>query len=142
MGGEQGDGAGSGKSQEVFPPAHACEEGAHCLEVMDPKLFGFSSNPIPTPHCAASPWGRPSEGISQPALVPQAHALADFLPGTLGERAQEEVTLHLSRCPTPSCWKEGEIPGAQPPAWACPCSKDLPGGGAADGTGAGLEGVG
>lgn len=55
---------------------------------------------------------------------------------------QEQATLHLSRCPAPSGWKEGESPGAQPPAWACPSSKDLPGGGAEDGTGAGLEGVG
>lgn len=55
---------------------------------------------------------------------------------------QEEATLHLSRCPTPSGWKEGESLGAPPPAWACPCSKDLPGGGATDCNGAGLEGVG
>lgn len=88
LGGEQGDGVGSGKSQELFPPAQACGKGAHCLEVMDPMPFDFSSNPLPTPHHAPSSWGRPSEGISQPAVVPQAHALGDFLPGTLGERGQ------------------------------------------------------
>ena len=120
---------GSGKSQELFPPAQACGKGAHCLEVMDPMPFDFSSNPLPTPHRAPSSWGRPSEGISQPAVVPQAHALADFLPGTLGERGQCRTAGHAppEQMPRPQ-WLEGRrkprraasslgLPQLQGPAW-------------------------
>lgn len=58
---------GSGKSQELFLPAQAsCGKGAHCLEVMDPKPFGFSSTPLPTPHCAPSPGATPVRVSASP----------------------------------------------------------------------------